>query len=56
MRTVKVGVVGLAWPGNEHLKGYVACPQAEIVALCDLGKKLLAQRAKQYDVSGTFQL
>ena len=54
MKTVKIGVVGLAWPGNEHLKGYVACPQAEVIALCDLDKKLLAQRAKEYGVSATF--
>ena len=54
MRTVKVGVVGLAWPGNEQLKGFTACPQADIVALCDLDRKLLAQRATQYGVSRTF--
>ena len=54
MKTVKIGVVGLAWPGNEHLKGYVACPQAETVALCDLDRKLLARQAKEYEVSNTF--
>lgn len=54
MKTVKIGVVGLAWPGNEHLKGYVACPGAETVALCDLDKKLLARQAKEYEVSNTF--
>ena len=54
MKTVKIGVVGLAWPGNEHLKGYVACPQAETVALCDLDRELLARQAKEYDVTNTF--
>jgi len=54
VKTVKIGVVGLAWPGNEHLKGYVACPQAEVVALCDLDRKLLARQAKEYNVSNTF--
>jgi predicted dehydrogenase len=32
----------------------VACPDSEIVALCDLDKKLLAQRAEQYGVEKTF--
>jgi len=54
VKTVKIGVIGLAWPGNEHLKGYVACPRAEIIALCDLDKKLLARQAKEYGVSKTF--
>jgi len=54
MRTVKVGVVGLAWPGNEQVKGFADCPQADVIALCDLDKKLLAQRAKEYGVSTTF--
>lgn len=54
MKTVKVGVIGLGWPGNEQLKGFTACPQAEVVALCDLDEKLLARRASEYGVSKTF--
>jgi predicted dehydrogenase len=54
VKTVKVGVIGLAWPGNEHLKGYVACPHSEIVALCDIDTELLARQAKEYSVSKTF--
>jgi predicted dehydrogenase len=53
-RPVRVGVIGLAWPGNEHLKGYQTCPEAQVVALCDLKKDLLAEKAAEYGVKKTF--
>jgi predicted dehydrogenase len=39
---VRVGVVGLGLVCESHIKGYQACPDAEVVAVCDLD----AARAK----------
>lgn len=52
---VRLGVVGLGWPGIEHLKGLKACPGAEVTALCDLDPSLLAQVAGQYQIQRTYQ-
>ena len=49
-RTVKIGVIGMGWPGREHLKGYQTFPEAEVVALCDLNTELAEQQAKEHDV------
>jgi predicted dehydrogenase len=53
-RPVRIGVIGLGWPGNEHLKGYRDTPEAEVVALCDLQRDLLAAKAEEYDVPNTY--
>jgi len=53
-KPVKIGVIGLGWPGNEHLKGYAAVPNATVVALCDLKADLLAQKAAEFGVKRTF--
>ncbi|MDE0682351.1 MAG: hypothetical protein OXI63_05495, partial [Candidatus Poribacteria bacterium] len=33
---VRAAVVGLGWPGMQHLKGYTADPRSEVIAVCDL--------------------
>jgi predicted dehydrogenase len=48
---VGVGVIGVGGiSGHVHLPGLQLCPQAEIVALCDLNPDLLRQRAEEYGV------
>lgn len=51
---VKVGVIGLGWPGREHLKGYAATPEAQVTALCDMSKDLLKQQADLFRVTDTY--
>ncbi len=52
---VRVGVIGVGGiSGYVHLPGLQLCPQAEIVALCDINLDLLRQRAEQYGVKHTF--
>ena len=53
---VGVGVIGLGGISSYvHLPGLQLCPQAEIVALCDINPDLLRQRAKEYGVAHTFR-
>ena len=47
---IRVGVIGLGWPGREHLKGYKASGLAEVVAVCDLEPGLREQVADEQDV------
>ena len=51
-QTTKVGaaVVGLGWPGIQHLKGYVADPRSEVIAVCDLDKAHAQEVAREYRI------
>jgi predicted dehydrogenase len=52
---VGVGVIGLGGiSGHVHLPGLQLCPQAKVVALCDIDPDLLRQRAGEYGVAHTF--
>ncbi|QBD77693.1 Gfo/Idh/MocA family oxidoreductase [Ktedonosporobacter rubrisoli] len=52
---VRVGVIGVGGiSAHVHLPGLKACPQAEIVALCDTDEARLRQRAQEYHVPHTF--
>jgi len=47
---VRTSIIGLGWPGKEHLKGYLACPDAEVVAVCDWDEPLLHEVAEQFGI------
>ena len=51
-QTTKVGaaVVGLGWPGIQHLKGYIADPRSEVIAVCDLDKGHTREVATEYKI------
>ncbi len=51
---IKAAVIGLGWPGKEHLKGYLACPGVEVAALCDWDEPLLKSVAEQYKIAKTY--
>ncbi len=51
---VRVGLIGLGWPGREHLKGYLATPAAEVAALCDLDEPLLQRVAGEHGIRRTY--
>ena len=50
---VRVGVIGLGM-GRAHLAGYKACPECEIVALCDLDEERLNARGDEFGVARRF--
>lgn len=45
--TIRVGVIGLGM-GRHHARQYEACPQADLVALCDVDEARLAEYTKLY--------
>ena len=47
---IKTAVIGLGWAGREHTKGYKACPNADIVAVCDMNTTLADQVAREQGV------
>lgn len=47
---IRIGIIGLGWPGREHLKGYKVCDRAEVVAVCDLDAELRERVSGEYDV------
>ena len=52
MAKLKAAVIGTGSIGFYHLKGYQACARdAEIVALCDVNKKRLAEMAEAFGVA-----
>lgn len=51
---VKAGIIGLGWPGREHLKGYQKCANASVVAVCDANVELAQQQAEEYGVAGVY--
>ena len=51
---VRAAVVGLGWPGMQHLKGYTADPRSEVIAVCDLDKKHVRQVASEHNIPNTY--
>ena len=47
---VRAAVIGLGWPGIQHLKGYIADPRSEVIAVCDLDKKHAQEVAREYKI------
>lgn len=51
---VRVAVVGLGWSGMQHLKGYTADPQSEVIAVCDLDKARVDKIAARRKIPNTY--
>jgi predicted dehydrogenase len=51
--TVRVGVIGTG-VGRAHLRGYRACPEAKVWALCDVNEKRLQTVGDQFDIPFRF--
>ena len=43
---VRVGVAGINGRGGSHLEGFGKCDGSEVVAICDVDKRVLEARAK----------
>ena len=48
-----VGVIGVG-VGRGHIRDYLECPQADLVAICDQDPARLAEAAQRYGVANTF--
>jgi predicted dehydrogenase len=42
-KTIKVGIIGLGWPGRMHAQGYMANQHCELVAIADLSAERRAE-------------
>ena len=51
---VQAAVVGLGWPGIQHLKGYIADSRSEVIAVCDLDKTHAAKVAAEYKIQNIY--
>lgn len=49
-KTLRVGIIGLGWPGVEHLKGYNASGKAQVAAVCDLDDERRERIADEHRV------
>jgi predicted dehydrogenase len=52
---IGAGIVGLGWPGIQHLKGYQACGEADVLAVCDINAELLKRVSKEYGIQKTYR-
>lgn len=52
-KKLRVAVIGLGM-GRGHVRDYLQCPEAELVAICDQDPVRLAAVAKEYEVTRTF--
>ncbi len=42
-KTIKIGIIGLGWPGRMHAQGYRANQNCELVAIADLSAERRAE-------------
>ncbi|MGO1927629.1 MAG: Gfo/Idh/MocA family protein, partial [Brachybacterium tyrofermentans] len=54
-RTLRAGVIGLGWAGQQHVAAYAADPTVDLVAISAMEQHLLAQFGDQHDVPGRYQ-
>lgn len=52
--SLRVGVVGIGWAGQQHLKAYQNIDGVEVVALAGMEDELLSQLQGKYDIPHTF--
>lgn len=52
--TLRVGVIGLGWAGQQHLKAYSALEDVDVVALAGMEAQLLKQLSSEYEVPHSF--
>ncbi len=47
---LRAGVIGLGWAGQQHMDGYAAAADVDLVALAGMEPDALQQLGDQYDV------
>lgn len=53
-QVLRVGVIGIGWAGQQHLKAYQNIDGVEIAALAGMEAELLAELQEQYDIPHAF--
>jgi len=53
-KKLKVGIIGVGVIGKDHLRGYEAVKEADIVGISDINKKALREAAKTFKVKSRF--
>jgi len=52
---LRVGVIGAGrWANRAHLPGFTRSPLSEVVALCDMNRELVEQRAKEFGIPDVY--
>lgn len=51
MEKLRIGVIGLGWPGQRHLEGYTKRDDVEVVALSDVNTAAAENAKEQFGVS-----
>ncbi|MDN5725632.1 MAG: Gfo/Idh/MocA family oxidoreductase [Propionibacteriales bacterium] len=51
---LRAGVVGLGWAGDQHMRGYAAAPEVELVAMAGMESDKLEELGEQYGVAGRY--
>ena len=52
---IKLGFLGLGWPGEQHAKATQSLPGAAVHAACDLGAKRRETFAGQFSPAKTYE-
>ncbi len=52
MDKLRIGIVGVGWPGQRHIEGYQKHPNVQIVALSDVNTEAAEQVKAEYNVDG----
>ncbi|MDP9382735.1 MAG: Gfo/Idh/MocA family oxidoreductase [Chloroflexota bacterium] len=52
MDKLRVGIIGVGWPGQRHIEGYQKNPNAQIVALSDVNTEAAEKVRAEYSVDG----
>ena len=53
-KTIKVGVIGAGGISEVHVEGYQACPNVEVIAICDVLADRAKARAEKYGIPNYF--
>jgi predicted dehydrogenase len=54
MAQVNIGVIGTGIIGNSHLKNYQKCPEAKVVAVCDISEESARKAAQEFGVGHVY--
>ncbi|MDP9349997.1 MAG: Gfo/Idh/MocA family oxidoreductase, partial [Chloroflexota bacterium] len=52
MEKLRIGIIGVGWPGQRHIEGYQKNPNAQIVALSDVNTEAAESVRAEYKVDG----
>ena len=54
MKKLKIGIVGVGGISNVHIAGYLARPDVELYAFCDINEERLKEKGAKYGITRLF--